>query len=128
MHAYTLKNELKRYFPDVSEGNLKLIRDPIHSDVASVNDAFRKNLLNLSMTPVPVIYMKKSLVRFWCKISKSYPNVAEEPLRSLLLYPSTYLCETGYSSLLVIKSKLKVWTECGRQPSMCFSKNCSQAN
>ncbi|XP_068234242.1 zinc finger BED domain-containing protein 5-like [Palaemon carinicauda] len=36
-HLSSLQNEIKRYFPDVSEGILKLISDPFHIDVGSVN-------------------------------------------------------------------------------------------
>lgn len=36
-----------RYFPDVSEENLKLIRDPFHTDVSSDNDASQEEFIEL---------------------------------------------------------------------------------
>lgn len=52
-------------------------------------------------------FEKETLIKFWCKISISYPRVAEVALRSLLLFPSTNLCEAGFSSLLFMKSKIR---------------------
>lgn len=94
----SLQNEIKRYFPGVSKRHLKLIRLMI---------LFQKIILNLSMTALLVIYL--SLVRFWCKIRvyKSYLRIADKPFRSVLLSPSSYLFETGFSILLVIKSELR---------------------
>ncbi|KAK4324248.1 hypothetical protein Pmani_005088 [Petrolisthes manimaculis] len=75
-------------------------------NIGSVNDEIQEEFIDfVNDSSASDLFEKESLVRFWCKISKSYPHVAEEPLRSLLLFPSTYLCETGFSSLLVIKSK-----------------------
>ena len=34
----------------------------------------------------------------------SYPNVAKVALRGLLPFVSTYLCESGFSTMLVIKT------------------------
>ncbi|XP_012590098.1 PREDICTED: SCAN domain-containing protein 3 [Condylura cristata] len=36
-----------------------------------------------------------SLASFWIKVKSEYPELAAIALKSLLLFPSTYLCETG---------------------------------
>ncbi|KAK3893148.1 hypothetical protein Pcinc_003018 [Petrolisthes cinctipes] len=60
----SLQNELKRYFPDVSEVNLKLIRDPFHTDVASVNDAIQEEFIDfVNDSSACDIFENKSLVR-----------------------------------------------------------------
>uniref|UniRef100_A0A8C0JS55 SCAN domain containing 3 n=1 Tax=Canis lupus dingo TaxID=286419 RepID=A0A8C0JS55_CANLU len=46
-----------------------------------------------------------SLASFWIKVKNEYPELAEVALKSLLLFPSTSLCETGFSTLSVIKTK-----------------------
>ena len=128
-HLASLQSEMKRYFPDVAEGILNLIRDPFHTDVASVNDEIQEELIDLvNDSSASDLFEKESLVRFWCKISKSYPHVAEEPLRSLLLFPSTYLCEAGFSSLLVIKSKLRSRLNVEADLRCAFRKHCSSAD
>ena len=35
----------------------------------------------------------------WSKMSESYPYVAEVPMRVLLMFPSTYLCEQRLSAM-----------------------------
>ncbi|XP_014389407.1 PREDICTED: LOW QUALITY PROTEIN: protein ZBED8-like [Myotis brandtii] len=47
------------------------------------------------------------VTKFWIKCLQSYPVLSETVLRLLLPFPTTYLCETGFSSLLVIKSKYR---------------------
>lgn len=62
---------MKRYFPDVSEETLKLIRDPFHTDVGSVNDEIQEEFINfVNDSSASDLFEKESLVRFWCKISK----------------------------------------------------------
>ena len=36
---------------------------------------------------------------------QSYPAVAEEPIKLLLMFPSTYLCEQGFSAVVSMKTK-----------------------
>ena len=77
-HLASLQSEIKRYFPDVAEGILNLIRDPFHTDVASVNDEIQEEFIDLvNDSSASDLFEKESLVRFWCKISKSYPHVSE---------------------------------------------------
>ncbi|KAK1346914.1 hypothetical protein QTO34_000774, partial [Cnephaeus nilssonii] len=47
------------------------------------------------------------VTKFWIKCLQSYPVLSETVLRLLFPFPTTYLCETGFSSLLVIKSKYR---------------------
>jgi len=40
-------------------------------------------------------------------VSDDYPNVGKEALNKLLLFPSTYLCESGFFTLLQVKGKYR---------------------
>jgi zinc finger BED domain-containing protein 5/7/8/9 len=51
------------------------------------------------------IFDEKSLTEFWPLMINSYPKVTEKALRALIPFVSTYLCESGFSTLLQIKSK-----------------------
>ncbi len=42
---------------------------------------------------------------FWCSMHQSYPKVSEIALRLLLPFSITYLCESGFSTLLQITSR-----------------------
>ena len=46
-----------------------------------------------------------SLISVWCRMVKLYPNVSKMAIRILLPFPSTYLCEYGFSTLVLIKTK-----------------------
>jgi hypothetical protein len=48
-----------------------------------------------------------SLASFWIKVKADYPKIAEIALKTLLPFPSTYLCETGFSIMSVIKTKYR---------------------
>ena len=50
---------------------------------------------------------EKTLTEFWCALRHSYPNVALLSLRVLVPFASTHLCESGFSSLLQIKTKAR---------------------
>ncbi len=49
----------------------------------------------------------RSLTVFWCSVHQLYPDVSETALRVLLPFSATYLCESGFSTLLHIKSKIQ---------------------
>ena len=51
------------------------------------------------------IFAEKSLPQFWCAMRHSYPKVSMLSFRILVPFGSTYLCESGFSTLLYIKTK-----------------------
>jgi hypothetical protein len=46
-----------------------------------------------------------SLASFWIKVKAEYPELAEIALKTLVPFPSTCLCETGFSTTSGIKTK-----------------------
>ena len=47
----------------------------------------------------------ESLVNFWVMMEKAYPKVARKPLSLLAVFPSTYLCESAFSSVVKTKTQ-----------------------
>lgn len=47
-----------------------------------------------------------SLAQFWAQL-KNKPILLREADKVLLPYPTTYLCEAGFSALVVIKTKYR---------------------
>ena len=47
----------------------------------------------------------ESLENFWVMIEKDYPKVAQKPLTLLTVFPSTYLFESAFSSVVAVKIK-----------------------
>ena len=72
----------------------------------------KKFLMNIKMNSLELktdssakdIFDEKSLTEFWPLMINSYPKVTEKALRVLIPFVSTYLCESGFSTLLQIKS------------------------
>jgi len=56
---------------------------------------------------VKASFEDESLEKFWGMMEKVYPNVAEKPLTLLTVFPSTYLCESAFSSVVVVKTKAR---------------------
>lgn len=46
-HVRSLQTELQKYFPDLSEMDLKLIRNPFTTDVESVDDMLQEEVIDL---------------------------------------------------------------------------------
>ena len=40
-------------------------------------------------------------------MEKMYPKIADKPLALLTMFPSTYLCESTFSSVVAVKTKAR---------------------
>ena len=48
-----------------------------------------------------------NLHTFWIKVKAEYPEIATKALRSLLPFPTSYLCEAGFSEVTATKMRLQ---------------------
>nr|XP_012321234.1 SCAN domain-containing protein 3 [Aotus nancymaae] len=110
-HLTNLLECFEFYFPtkeDPRIGNL-WIQNPFLSSKDNLNltVTLQDKLLKLATDEGLKISFENtaSLPSFWIKVKNEYPELAEIALKLLLLFPSTYLCETGFSALSVIKTK-----------------------
>ena len=102
----SLKKEFLSYFPDLSLLHAKLIRSPFTVDASSVPDDIQDEFVDLiNDSTAKKAYETLSLVKFLWKTAESYPLVSPHFAKSFLVFPSTYLCEQGLSSLCLIKTK-----------------------
>ena len=105
-HLRVLKQEFLYYFEDLSDKNFKLTRNPFNVDVDSIPPAEQEEFIELiTDSNAKDMFAEISLIPFWCKMFKLYPNVSKMAIRILLPFPSTYLCESGFSTLVLIKTK-----------------------
>ena len=75
-------------------------------DIATTPEEVQDELLELrNDSDGREIFMAKSLSHFWSSMLTSYPKLSTEALRVIVLFVSTYLCESGFSALIHIKSK-----------------------
>ena len=100
-HLASLRKKLQSYFPELSEIESKLIRNPFVVNVQSLPDSIQKEFLNsINDSFAKDAFETLTLNKFWTKMSVTYPVVSDIVLNSLLMFPSTYLCEQGFSTLL----------------------------
>ena len=90
-HLQILKEEYDCYFPGL--GNVELTEWKCNS---TVKDDFEAMSLN----------------SFWAKYLHIYKNVGSVAIRTLLPFSSTYLCESGFSALVSMKTKFRNKLEC----------------
>ncbi|KAI6649932.1 Protein ZBED8-like [Oopsacas minuta] len=108
-HLSYLKEEFKLYFPDLSELDPALIRNPFLVDVRLIPNNVQEDLIEfLNDSIVRDESETLPLIKFWSRMSLYFPSVAAMAVRGLLMFPSTYLCEQGFSALINIKNKYRV--------------------
>jgi hypothetical protein len=50
-------------------------------------------------------FNSKSLGEFWCSLIEAYPRLVKRAVKALISFATTYLCESGFSTLVTIKTK-----------------------
>ena len=86
-------------------------------------DDEQKEFINLiNDSGAKAIFSTMSVPQFWCSMLLTYPLVSQIAIKALLPFPSTYLCETGFSSLLTIKTRNRNRLEVEHDLRCCLSK------
>ena len=96
-HLTALEEEFKHYFPEVSDKELNLVRNPFRCSVDSIPDEQQDELIDLQNDSTAKDLLDDNTVEeFWIRMIGSYPYVARVALCSLLPFVSTYLCKSGF--------------------------------
>ncbi|XP_068247880.1 zinc finger BED domain-containing protein 5-like [Palaemon carinicauda] len=106
-HLDSLAEEFIHYFPDVSmETSLwTLVHNPFNTDVELLLESLQEEAIDLKCdSSVKRDFETMKLKEFGVKYLPIYPKVGEEAFRVILPFSSTYLCEAGFSAL-VLKTK-----------------------
>ncbi|XP_040191825.1 zinc finger BED domain-containing protein 5-like [Rana temporaria] len=107
-HLQMLADEISLYFPNVPDTPFALARCPFTVKIEDVPENAQEEFIDLITSDAAKNdFSSMSVNKFWIKYLQSYPVLSEIVLCLLLPFPTTYLCETGFSSLLVIKSKYR---------------------
>ena len=107
-HLKILDEEISRYFPNLPDTPFALARSPFTIRIEDVPENAQEELIELiTIHAAKTDFSSMSVTKFWIKSLQSYPVLSEIALCLILPFPTTYLCETGFSSLLVIKSKYR---------------------
>ena len=107
-HLRILEEEISRYFSNLPNTPFALARSPFTIKVEDVPENALEEFIELIISDAEKTdFSSMSFTKFWIKSLQSYPVMSEIALRLIFPFPTTYLCETGLSSLLVIKSKYR---------------------
>ena len=116
-HLTSLDEEFSHYYPErMDSTDLKLLRNPFPTSpqaISDTNDRAQDELIDLIHDgSAKEIFERDVLSTFWCSMDDSYPLLNKNILTNLLPLPTTYLCESGFSTMLQIttssRNKLKV--------------------
>ena len=109
-HLASLKTEIGRYFPDLSSDSwqFQLTQDPFKIEVDMLPDSLQEQAIDLKCdSQAKAEFPNMTVEDFWLSYFPVYPQVATEAARLLVQFSSTYLCESGFSTLAYIKSKYR---------------------
>ena len=124
-HLESLKSELQRYFPEVDPGKFDLVRNPFLVNAAALddNEQAQEEFVTLKNDSAAQLqFQNKSLANFWCSMRHDYPVLSALSIKSLLPYPSTYLCENSFSAMAVMKTKQRNRLDIGADMRVALSQ------
>uniref|UniRef100_A0A8C7WPH8 HAT C-terminal dimerisation domain-containing protein n=1 Tax=Oryzias sinensis TaxID=183150 RepID=A0A8C7WPH8_9TELE len=111
-HLSQLAEKFSEYFPeDPREGHMWVVDpfsvDPTENDVA-LSSHLESQLLEVSTdSTFKGQWGKLDLGSFWIVVSKEYPLLALRAVKVLLPFTTTYLCESGFSTVATTKTKAR---------------------
>jgi len=84
------------------------IRNPSLADLDAVcdDDMAKDDLIELrTMQMLRSDFNSKNVAEFWCSLTQAYPRLVKRAMVALIPFATSYLCESGFSTLLTIKTK-----------------------
>ena len=109
-HLMKLEKEIDGYFPSLGEDEVAYLRNPFTANAQTLQagTGMQEELIELQHDGFARdLYSEKNLGDFWFTMCKSYKRILEPAVQALLLFPSTWLCESIFSVMLGIKSKYR---------------------
>uniref|UniRef100_A0A8D0A9E2 DUF4371 domain-containing protein n=1 Tax=Sander lucioperca TaxID=283035 RepID=A0A8D0A9E2_SANLU len=110
-HLHLLKTQLRIYFP-TPDTTVNWIRNPF----ATLDDYTLTNLTSREQDSLAELscdsalkndFSERYLPAFWLKVATEYPELSDKALKWIVPFPTTYLCESGFSSLVMLKTKYR---------------------
>ena len=96
-HLASLKEELKRYFPQAP--SYEYITNPfsVIPDDLVVGTGEQEELIDLQEdNDAKIKHIDRPAINFWLDVAASYPTLASRAVSQLLIFPSTRECEQRF--------------------------------
>ena len=111
-----LTQEFECYFPDLNDTELpiwKVTRNSFKINEDILPDNLQEKFLEMKCNGTAKNdFGVMPLNEFWAKYLNIYKNVGSAALQALLPFSSTYLCESGFSTLVNLKTKCRSKLDC----------------
>ena len=110
-HLSQLSEEFEHYFPTTKDPQTgkEWIRDPFGTKPgeSTLSVLEEDQLLEIANDGglKSMFETTSDLHKFWIKVKAVYPEIATKALKSLLPFPTSYLCEAGFSAVTVTKTR-----------------------
>ena len=127
-HLMKLEKEIDGDFPSLDEDEVACLRNPFIANAQTLQAGtdMQEELIELQHDGFERdVYSEKNLGNFWFTMCKSYKRIAEPAIQALLLFPSTWLCESTFSVMLEIKSKYRSQLKTPEHNLRCADANVS---
>ena len=109
-HLVALSNDFDRYFPS-SKDPLRTnewIRNPFVNVPNHLSVQEEDQMIEIANDcGLKSVFEQTSLAGFWIKTKAECPEISVKALKTLLPFPTTYLCEAGFSAMTATKTKLR---------------------
>ena len=127
-HLMKLEKKIDGYFPSLGEDEVAYLRNPFiaNAQTLQAGTGMQEELIELQHDGFARdLYSEENLGDFWFTMCKSYKKIAEPAIQALLLFPSTWLCESTFSVMLGIKSKYRSQLKTPEHDLRCAVANVS---
>lgn len=107
-HLESLYKTFDEYFEKNNFQNNQWIRDPFNFPLDSMpdDDSRKEDIIDLqSQALLRQSFSTQDIGDFWCLQLRAFPVLAKEAICCLIPFVTTYLCESGFSTLVNIKTK-----------------------
>jgi hypothetical protein len=106
-HLRQLQNSFEEYFPPNNNDN-NWLRNPFIGSFRIEESSIKEYKQLTDIASDSVLKQKSptvSLSSFWASLTEEYPEISRRAVRKLLTFPTTYLCESGFSRYTKTKTK-----------------------
>ena len=108
-HLEALQNSFKSYCLATEDlKNKSWIRNPFLAELECISDddLAKDELIELkAMESIRMSFNSKSIGDFWISLGQAYPLLVKQAMAGIIPFATTYLCESGFSSLVAIKTR-----------------------
>lgn len=105
-HLGQLSASFDGYFPENQNSEFEeWIFNPFVSNMDD-NDAQKEALIDMQEDgSAKAKFEKMEIAKFWCDATEGYPELAVRALKHVMPFVTTYLCESGFSAVVTLKTK-----------------------